>query len=418
MTGIGARVLYLSYDGLCDPLGQSQILPYLSGATDCGHNITIVSFEKAQAFAKRGEVVADACRAAGIRWTPLKYRKHPPIFSTLRDLGDLRRAAFRLHDERKFDLVHCRSYLPGLIGLAMKRKFEMPFLFDMRGFWIDERFERGIWPVGHPLYATVRQYLRKREAEMFCEADAVVSLTHAAIDRIARDFGEKVRDKSSVIPCCVDLELFNSRGGEARREGRAMLGLADDVPLLLYIGSLGGAYPLDPLFRFFNKWSRDRSNAKLLFVTRHGRKELLEHPGARAIADKIIVHPAERQEVPILIAAADVGTSFVLPSPAAIASSPTKVGEMLAMGVPVVANDGVGDTGRIFADKRGGIAVPDLKDNSLDKAASAFDPKSFDPAAVRSVSEEHYSLREAIRHYDLSYRALMAAFPVRSQNDG
>jgi hypothetical protein len=36
------KVLYLSYDGMTDPLGQSQVIPYLKGLADAGHQITIV----------------------------------------------------------------------------------------------------------------------------------------------------------------------------------------------------------------------------------------------------------------------------------------------------------------------------------------------------------------------------------------
>jgi len=37
----GATVLYLSYDGMTDPLGGSQVLPYLVGLSKLGHRITL-----------------------------------------------------------------------------------------------------------------------------------------------------------------------------------------------------------------------------------------------------------------------------------------------------------------------------------------------------------------------------------------
>ena len=40
------RVLYISYDGLTDPLGQSQILPYLQHLAKESYQFTILSFEK------------------------------------------------------------------------------------------------------------------------------------------------------------------------------------------------------------------------------------------------------------------------------------------------------------------------------------------------------------------------------------
>jgi hypothetical protein len=40
------NVIYISYDGMTDPLGQSQVIPYLIGLTKKGHNISIISCEK------------------------------------------------------------------------------------------------------------------------------------------------------------------------------------------------------------------------------------------------------------------------------------------------------------------------------------------------------------------------------------
>ena len=37
------RALYISYDGMTDPLGRSQVLPYLEGLAKRGHEITLVS---------------------------------------------------------------------------------------------------------------------------------------------------------------------------------------------------------------------------------------------------------------------------------------------------------------------------------------------------------------------------------------
>lgn len=40
------EVLYISYDGALDSLGQSQIVPYLKGLTDRGLIFILLTFEK------------------------------------------------------------------------------------------------------------------------------------------------------------------------------------------------------------------------------------------------------------------------------------------------------------------------------------------------------------------------------------
>ena len=400
----GAAILYLTYDGLTDPLGQSQVMPYLAGLARRGHRITIVSCEKAAAMAELGAQVREACAAAGLEWVPLRYRKRPPILSTLLDLAAMRRAAFALASEREYGIVHCRSYLTALIGLALKRRRKLRFLFDMRGFWIDERFERGIWPAGHPLYKRVARFLRRAERRFFREADAIVSLTNAALPRIAALGG--IEERVTVIPCCVDLDHFDPQGGERRREGRAMLGLPDDAPLMVYVGSVGGAYPLAPVAELFRSWSAGRKQARLLFVTRHEPGAILADSGVASIAGQVIVRAASRAEVPALVAAGDCGVSVILPSPCAVATSPTKIGEMLAMGLPVIANDGVGDTAAILAVGGAGAVLADLSQAEIERCAAAARSLSVPSEEARNVARSWFSLAQGVDYYDDIYRRL------------
>ncbi len=84
------RVLYISYDGLTDSLGQAQILPYLINLSKLYYEITILSTEKEDNFLKSNEFVKKACDSAGIRWECIKYTKSPPVLSTISDIVRLR----------------------------------------------------------------------------------------------------------------------------------------------------------------------------------------------------------------------------------------------------------------------------------------------------------------------------------------
>ena len=45
-----ASILYISYTGLLDPLGESQVLQYVRELA-CSHRMTLLTFEKAEALA-------------------------------------------------------------------------------------------------------------------------------------------------------------------------------------------------------------------------------------------------------------------------------------------------------------------------------------------------------------------------------
>jgi glycosyltransferase involved in cell wall biosynthesis len=207
---MSTNILYLSYDGMTDSLGQSQVLPYLKGLTKEGYKFHIVSFEKPERFGKFKNEIQAICDENAITWHPLTYTKNPPLLSTIYDVRRMRSLARRLHKTHDFKIIHCRSYLSAMVGLAMKRSFGTKFLFDMRGFWADERVEGKIWSLKNPLFKIVYNFFKKKEKDYFLNADYIVSLTHAGKKEITLWKGfEQLEQRIEVIPCCADLEKFN-----------------------------------------------------------------------------------------------------------------------------------------------------------------------------------------------------------------
>lgn len=60
------NTLYISYDGMTDPLGQSQVLPYLSGIAAAGYKVTLISAEKEEKFLAIRDEIQRICDQAGI----------------------------------------------------------------------------------------------------------------------------------------------------------------------------------------------------------------------------------------------------------------------------------------------------------------------------------------------------------------
>lgn len=361
-----ARVLYITYDGLTDPLGRSQVLPYLAGLAERGHRITILSCEKPERMDKDGEQIRKLCANAGIGWHPLTYHKKPPILSSVLDALALQRAAIKLQRECRFEIVHCRSYIPGRAGLALKARFGARFLFDMRGFWPDEKVEGKNWNRRNPLYAAVYRYFKLLESRLLRGADHIVSLTEAGKEQLLTRPELASKDVPiTIIPCCVDFAHFPLATSDARAAARQRLGIAEDALVLAYLGSLGGNYLLTEMLDFFRIYASGKSSARFLFVTQDNA-EVIHQAAATCGVDsgQLTIRPASREEVPLMLAAADLGVAFKQPSFSAKACSPTKMGEMLAVGLPIVANAGVGDVDTIVEDTGCGVAIEEFTDKS------------------------------------------------------
>lgn len=401
----GAKVLYLSYDGLTDPLGRAQILPYLVGLAERGHEISVISFEKPGRPQADWGAVRSICSAAGIDWHPESYHARPPILSTLRDVWRMRRSAGRLHRSKAFEIIHCRSYISALVGLRMKRRHAVRFLFDMRGFYVDERIEMGLWRLGNPLFVLVIAFFRKRETEFFRSADAIVSLTHAAIPKLKAMSGAPI----TVIPCCVDFDQFSLPNKDERALARHDLGISGGIPVLGYLGSVGSNYLLDEMFSAFAAFRKRKPGAKFLFLTPDS-PDYLRSVAARhsILADDLIIRSVSRADVPRLMPAADAGVSFIRTGVSKLACCPTKLGEMMALGMPLIVNGEIGDVEEIIRESRGGVVVSKFDEDNLTKAVDALDTFGSSPEQIRSGARRWFDLSDGVTAYNSIYNGLVA----------
>ena len=130
---------------MTDPLGQSQVIPYLQGLSKAGYKIFLLSCEKEQVFEQNRNTIQQLLGKSDISWIPLNYTKNPPVISTLLDIIKMRRTAKKIHREHKLDMVHTRPGVPALVGLWMKKTMGVKFLNDIREFYADSRVEGGMW---------------------------------------------------------------------------------------------------------------------------------------------------------------------------------------------------------------------------------------------------------------------------------
>jgi glycosyltransferase involved in cell wall biosynthesis len=400
---------------MCDPLGRSQVLPYLVQLAKRGYSISLISFEKPDSRNQDRAAVEQICGEAGISWHPLRYHKSPPVLSSVYDLMAMRRLAFRLHRRKPFDFVHCRSYLPGLVGLALKRRCGLPFIFDMRGFWADERVEGGLWNLSNPLYAAVFNYFKRRESELLDEADEIVILTEAGKSillerRATPNDGPPIE----VIPCCVDFDAFAPADPADRTAARRLLGVSPDAPVVAYLGSIGTWYMMDEMLDFFRVQVDRHPASTFLIVSRDPPDAILSAARERGIpSDRLIIRPATREEVPRLLAAADYGLFFIKPVFSKKASSPTKMGEFLALELPMVTNGDVGDVEQIVAETGAGVVVEGFSRGAYAKALEELESLRPDINRWRSAAHRWLDLEAGVNKYEAVYRSVVARLEAR-----
>jgi glycosyltransferase involved in cell wall biosynthesis len=405
------NVIYLSYDGLTDGLGRSQVLPYIFGLKQKGHTFTIVSFEKEVAFNKEESTIQKLIDEAGINWVPLKYTSSPPILSTVYDVLQLRKTVEQLQKETPFDIIHCRSYITSLVGLQIKRNHNVKFVFDMRAFYADERVDGRLWNLKNPIFKFVYDYFKRKEIAFLSNADCSISLTEKGKDIIHS--WEKVQNQPvslEVIPCCADLDHFHPSKVDTNLqfELRKQFRLAEDDFVITYLGSIGTWYLLDEMLDFFKVLLAKRPNSKFLFITTDNPNTILPKAELKGIPlSRIIISPAKREEVPTFLSLANAAIFFIQPVFSKSGSSPTKHGEMLGMGLPVIANSGVGDVDRIIEDTNSGILVRKFSNESYEKAVNQIDELLKIPVStLQNAAQKYYSLEEGVKRYNSVYEQI------------
>lgn len=398
------RVLYLSYDGLTDGLGRSQVIPYLQGISRGGHKITVISFEKPGKTTADKKAIQDILDADGIEWKPLDYTPSPPVFSTIYDILNLKSQCRKLHSQSKFDVVHCRSYITSMVGLHLKRKLGLKFIFDMRAFYADERVDGGLWPQSSFIYRTVYNFFKKKEREFLSEADHTISLTYKGRD-VIHGWKEITNQPIpiEVIPCCADLKHFKAENvdKDLKSKLKTRFGIQDNETVVMYLGSVGTWYMLPEMLAFFQELLKRKPDSKFFFVTLDNPEDILYKSRALGIPDdRFIIAPAKREEVPTYLSLGSFSLFFIKPLFSKTGSSPTKHGEMLGMGMPVICNGGVGDMDRIVEGSGTGLCINELSEKGYNSALDQLDDVlNSSPVACRDLAFKYYSLEEGVKRY-------------------
>jgi glycosyltransferase involved in cell wall biosynthesis len=403
------RSIFISYDGLTDPLGQSQILPYIIGLSGLGYEFTILSCEKKDRYEQKRGIIEDICKANRINWQPLFFHASPPLLSKFYDLYNLKRAARRLYRQYRFDIIHCRSYLSAEIGMELKERFGCKYLFDMRGFWVDERVDGGLWNLKNSFYRAAYRYYKKKEGKLIGAADHIISLTEAGKKEIQTWKDYRASTPITVIPCSADLDLFTISQPAHKEDARIALAIDQHAFVLSYLGSLGTWYLLDEMLFLFKSIKERHRTAVFLILTPDDPELVLGKAVSLGLAkEDLIIRFAERKQVPFLIKASDVSVSFIKPAYSKIASSPTKIGELLAMGIPVICND-IGDVKKIVEQSGGGLMIDNFHSEAFSKVVDALPTlMSLDKRQIRSNIYDYYALTKAVTIYGNVYHSLTA----------
>ena len=320
-----AKALYVSYDGLLDPLGQSQIVPYISAISAAGHSLTIVSYEKVDRTKEQIELMEIKLQKIGVNWVSLKFR--PGKFWAIKRLISGVLLIRKLCRDLQPDFVHLRGFVSSVIFQLSRST--VPYLYDFRGFALGEWVDIGKINQSSLLY----RVLDRLDKKAVKSASGLVVLEECA-KCLLQDTYNISNVPLKVIRTCTDVKRYPKREHVLNKENSALC--------FVFLGGARFPYRPDLALILIEKLIKHGVDCNIDFINEGDRGIIENAIDLTSIPkEKVRILRCEHSEIPNVLATYDCGIVMVESSYWRRVCSPTKMGEYLAGGVPVISLEGI-----------------------------------------------------------------------------
>ena len=394
------NIIYLTRTGLLEPLGQSQVLNYLFGLSN-DFSITVISNERSGDLKNVDRLLSlqNKCKKYNIKWYPQEYLNKPRFIAQIFNILKMTFISLRKIQNEKVDIIHARSYIPAFVAWLLNFFTSVPFIFDMRGLWPEElitakRIKRN--SISHKI-------LKKLEAILIRDAATVVSLTNAAVLYLKKKYPhELTHQKIIVIPTCADLDHF-----------KILHNINNNNSTYGCIGSITSGWFNTELFtRFISYVFHQDPNQRLEIVTRDNSTDVMRIIDPNNIfKDKLNIKSSEFEDMPMILNSHILSIMFYAGGEISeLGRSPTRMAEVLGCGLPIIANDGVGDVASIVQKNNVGVIVKGSSKLAFKKALEDLNILLADPylsTRCRHTAESIFSLKAGTEAYSKIYFSIL-----------
>ncbi len=396
------EILYLTQDGLLEPLMHSQVVRVVERLATMGWRYRIVSLEKARDLADERSVRDLRARfeRAGVHWEFEPFDWSQSSRAAANNLGFLTSRAVELARSGRVRGIHARAYVPAVAALAAWNATRLPWVFDARGYWIDERLEEGRW-FTTPFRLGVARGL---EHQLFTTASGVVTLTELQAREVEHRFKPLGPRPVRCITTLADFDDFVRRPASALTQvPLEQVAALRSKRVVAIIGSINSSYLVDETLDLARRILDTGPEMHLLVLS--GQRE--------EYARRLAVLGVPETRVTILRAAHDampqwlslVEWCLLLLQPNSIAkraSMPTKLGELFASGVRPI-QFGCNEEVSGWVKRAGsGLVLANVSPQTLDEVARLVASSKADEAILataRARTKDHFSLEAGAAKY-------------------
>jgi len=244
--------------------------------------------------------------------------------------------------------------------------------------------------------------------ERLCLRDAtnVVTLTNASVKYLNKKYSKELKNKELVvIPTCVDLNKFRMCLYDKSQENKALVhGCIGTV--------LSGWFDIKWLSIWFNKLAEIDQNSTFEIISQDDSKVIRSLVDSNnVLGARLKIYSCLPQDIPNAIKNHSISTMFYKGGEVSeLGRSPTRLAEVLACGMPVVVNRGVGDVVDVVTQNRVGIVLDGVDASSISDAVDNLNSLYLDKEIhkrCRDTAEKIFSLEFGIENYRKIYTGIM-----------
>ena len=358
-------VTYLSVDSIQEGVGSSQITPLILGLAGKGKKVCLITFEKV----RPPKEMFDLFSNAGVFWIAKDFGSQGAI-------GGVRRLNVLRKSIPDSVILHGRSDVA--TSAAIWSDVDAPVLWDVRSLWSDQRLLIGTagW---NKLTASGARTLENLSAR---NSAAMTTLT-AAVVPILEQRHKRVPMIREVIPTCVQTSKF----------------LPSPMPngqiTCLLSGTFNNYYDIPRIKQVLNEIKRE---IDLRVIWARGG----ESPNHTLGVGEDLIISASHSEMPKLVKASHFGIAICKQEnmDSLAAAVPTKIGEFLASGRPVIVSKGIGDLDDMVESTRTGVVLDhaDTLETIAEQVLHLISDRET-PDRCHALAMQNFDMEKAIDKY-------------------
>lgn len=396
------KILYLSLTGMTEPLGRSQVLEYLIDLSK-KNKIFLITFER-EDTKQEIDRVNNIMVEHGIKWKYFIYSNRFGVLSTLSQIMKTTFLSISLIRKHKIKLIHARSFIPAVIGIIIKLFYKVNLLYDIRGFSIDEKVDRGRLHKQSLLY----KILKIVDKYIYTHADHIVTLTHKSKDILIKLYNI-YSDAITVIQTCANKDIFKIVTKNENQQFKKSLGFNDSDIIFIHTGTVSGWYDFEKELLVMSHLMKRNNKIKFIILNKNEqgliRKQLKK---INIDESKVLLTHSDFEMVHKYLNVSNFSIFFIKASFSKQASAPTKFAENVACLLPSITNKNVGDmeyyinkynVGLLFdLDK---FNIKEVVDNILVNLDKDYSKESF-----KQLFNDYFDKIMAVEKYEKVYKEL------------